>query len=100
MGNAKWLGVRLRDVLDLAGVKAGAVQVRFGALDQPVVAGAPDFEKALDIDHARDGEVMIAFGMNGAAAAPQRLPDPADRAGLVLDLLGQDAERHRGLARA
>jgi len=65
MGNAKWLGVRLRDVLDLAGVKAGAVQVRFGALDQPVVAGAPDFQKALDIDHARDGEVMIAFGMNG-----------------------------------
>lgn len=65
MGNAKWLGVRLRDVLDLAGVKAGAVQVRFGALDQPVVAGAPDFEKALGLDHARDGEVMIAFGMNG-----------------------------------
>lgn len=65
MGNAKWLGVRLRDILDFAGVKPGAVQVRFGALDQPVVAGAPDFEKALDIDHARDGEVMIAFGMNG-----------------------------------
>ena len=65
MGNAKWLGVRLRDVLDIAGVKAGAVQVRFGALDQPVIAAAPDFEKALDIDHARDGEVMIAFGMNG-----------------------------------
>ena len=38
---------------------------RFGALDQPVVAGAPDFEKALGLDHARDGEVMIAFGMNG-----------------------------------
>ena len=65
MGNAKWLGVRLRDVLDLAGVKAGAVQVRFGALDKPAVPGAPDFEKALAIDHARDGEVMIAFGMNG-----------------------------------
>lgn len=65
MGNARWLGVRLRDVLNIAGVRAGAVQVRFGALDQPVVAGAPDFEKALDIDHARDGEVMIAFGMNG-----------------------------------
>jgi DMSO/TMAO reductase YedYZ molybdopterin-dependent catalytic subunit len=65
MGNAKWLGVRLRDVLDLAGVKAGASQVRFGGLDRPVVDGAPDFEKALDIDHAADGEVMIAFGMNG-----------------------------------
>ncbi|RYY05834.1 MAG: oxidase, partial [Alphaproteobacteria bacterium] len=65
MGNAKWLGVRLRDVLDLAGVKAGAVQVRFGALDQPIVPDGPDFAKSLDVDHARDGEVMIAFGMNG-----------------------------------
>jgi len=65
MGNAWWLGVRLRDVLDLAGVKAGAVQVRFGGLDQPVVPTGPDFFKSLDIDHARDGEVMIAFGMNG-----------------------------------
>ncbi len=25
----------------------------------------PDFVKALDIDHARDGEVMIAYAMNG-----------------------------------
>ncbi|WP_267396390.1 MULTISPECIES: molybdopterin-dependent oxidoreductase [unclassified Sphingomonas] len=65
MGNAKWLGVRLRDVLDIAGVKPGAVAVRFGALDQPVVAGGPDFAKSLSIDHARDGEVMLAFGMNG-----------------------------------
>ena len=66
MGNAKWLGVRLRDVLDRAGVRPGAVQVRFGGLDQPVVPTAPDFFKALDIDHARDGEVMIAFAMNSA----------------------------------
>jgi DMSO/TMAO reductase YedYZ molybdopterin-dependent catalytic subunit len=29
MGNALWTGVRLRDVLDRAGVKAGAVAVRF-----------------------------------------------------------------------
>jgi DMSO/TMAO reductase YedYZ molybdopterin-dependent catalytic subunit len=26
---------------------------------------APDFMKSLDIDHARDGEVMMAFAMNG-----------------------------------
>ena len=65
MGNARWLGVRLRDVLDLAGVRPGAVQVRFGGLDRPVVPNGPDFFKALDIDHARDGEVMVAFGMNG-----------------------------------
>jgi DMSO/TMAO reductase YedYZ molybdopterin-dependent catalytic subunit len=66
MGNARWTGVRLKDVLDRADVKAGAVQVRFNGLDEPVVADAPDFMKSLDIDHARDGEVMIAYAMNGA----------------------------------
>jgi len=65
MGNAKWTGVRLKDVLDRAGVKAGAVAVRFNGLDEPVVADAPDFKKSLGIDRARDGEVMIAFAMNG-----------------------------------
>ena len=65
MGNAKWAGVRLRDVLDRAGVKAGAVAVRLNGLDEPVVATAPDFKKSLAIDHARDGEVMLAYQMNG-----------------------------------
>src|SRR5467141_598319 len=65
MGNALWTGVRLKDVLDRAGVKAGAVQVRFNGLDEAVVPDAPRFMKSLDIDHARDGEVMIAYAMNG-----------------------------------
>jgi DMSO/TMAO reductase YedYZ molybdopterin-dependent catalytic subunit len=65
MGNARWTGVRLKDVLDRAGVKTDAVQVRFNGMDQPLVEGAPDFMKSLDVDHARDGEVMIAYGMNG-----------------------------------
>ncbi len=65
MSNARWTGVRLRDVLDRAGVKPGAVAVRFNGLDQPVVDGAPDFMKSLAIDHARDGEVMLAYQMNG-----------------------------------
>jgi DMSO/TMAO reductase YedYZ molybdopterin-dependent catalytic subunit len=65
MGNALWTGVRLRDVLDKAGVKPGAVQVRLKGLDEPVVPDAPHFMKSLDIDHARDGEVMIAYAMNG-----------------------------------
>jgi DMSO/TMAO reductase YedYZ molybdopterin-dependent catalytic subunit len=65
MGNARWTGVRLRDVLDRAGVKAGAVAVRSSGLDDPVVEGAPKFMKPLDIDHARDGEVIVAFQMNG-----------------------------------
>jgi DMSO/TMAO reductase YedYZ molybdopterin-dependent catalytic subunit len=65
MGNARWTGVRLRDVLDRAGVKAGAVAARFNGLEVPVAEGAPDFLKSLAIDHARDGEVMLAYLMNG-----------------------------------
>src|SRR6266403_2858466 len=65
MGNAKWTGVRLKDVLDRAGVKAGAVEVRFNGLDETVLPDAPHFMKSLDIDHARDGEVMLAYAMNG-----------------------------------
>jgi DMSO/TMAO reductase YedYZ molybdopterin-dependent catalytic subunit len=65
MGNARWTGVRLKDVLDRAGIKPGAVQVRLKGLDTAVVADAPDFMKSLAVDHARDGEVMIAYAMNG-----------------------------------
>ena len=65
MGNAKWVGVRLRDVLDRAGVKPGAQRVRLAGLDDPVVGDAPKFMKSLDLDHARDGEVMLAYAMNG-----------------------------------
>ena len=81
MGNAKWMGVRLRDVLDRAGVKAGAQRVRFAGMDDPVVAEAPKFMKSLGIDHARDGEVMLAYAMNGEQlpllhGAPLRLVVP------------------------
>ncbi len=65
MGNARWRGVPLKAILDKAGVQAGARQVVFNGLDQPVSPDTPDFLKALDIDHARDNEVMIAYEMNG-----------------------------------
>jgi sulfite dehydrogenase (cytochrome) subunit A len=65
MGNARWRGVPLERVLDKAGVRAGSRQVTFKGLDRPVLPETPDFVKALDIDHARDGEVMIAYAMNG-----------------------------------
>jgi sulfite dehydrogenase (cytochrome) subunit A len=65
MGNARWHGVPLKTVLDLAGVQAGAKQVTFNGMDGPVSDRTPDFVKALDIDHASDGEVMLAYGMNG-----------------------------------
>ena len=65
MGNARWTGVRLKDVLDKAGVKPGALNVRFKGMESPVVEDAPPFMKSLDIEHARDGEVMLAYAMNG-----------------------------------
>jgi len=65
MGNARWRGVPLKALLDKAGVRTGARQVTFNGLDNPPAPSVPDFIKALDIDHARDGGVMVAWGMNG-----------------------------------
>ncbi len=65
MGNARWRGARLKDVLEKAGVAAGAKQVTFNGLDQPVIPQTPDFVKALDLDHALDGEPLLAYEMNG-----------------------------------
>jgi DMSO/TMAO reductase YedYZ molybdopterin-dependent catalytic subunit len=65
MGNAKWRGVPLRTVLRKAGVLDDARQVKFDGLDVPAARGTPDFVKALDVDHAMDGEVLLAYAMNG-----------------------------------
>lgn len=66
MGNARWTGVRLSDLLDKAGIRAGAVDVTFGGLDAPPLPSVADFVKSLDVEHARNGEVMVAYEMNGA----------------------------------
>ena len=65
MGNAKWTGVPLKAVLEAAGVVPTARHVVFNGLDKPVVETTPDFVKALELDHAMDGEVMLAYAMNG-----------------------------------
>lgn len=65
MGNARWTGVPLKAVLEKAGVKSGGKQVTFNGLDNPPAPDMPDFVKALDLDHATDGEVMLAWAMNG-----------------------------------
>jgi DMSO/TMAO reductase YedYZ molybdopterin-dependent catalytic subunit len=64
MGNARWAGVRLKDLLEYAGVQAKAVQVRFSGLETGVLPATPDFKKSLAIDHALDGEVMVAYLTN------------------------------------
>lgn len=65
MGNARWKGVPLNALLERAGVRDKAVEVVFGGLDAPPAPKTPDFAKSLKIDHARDGEVMVAYQMNG-----------------------------------
>jgi sulfite dehydrogenase len=67
VGNAKWTGVSVKSILDRAHVKSGAVDVSFNGLDAPPLPSVDDFVKALSIDHARDGEVMIAYAMNEQA---------------------------------
>lgn len=67
MGNARWRGVRLKDVLQYAGVRAGAKQVSFRGLDAPIMPTTPAFIKALPIDHALSEDVLLAFMMNGEA---------------------------------
>jgi len=64
MGNAKWTGVKLKDILEMAGVKAGAREISFNGLDEPPLPSVPDFVKSLRVDHAMDGEVMVAYSMN------------------------------------
>ena len=66
MGNAEWVGARLRDVLTLAGVKTGAVQVTFDGLDKPAFPTVPDFVKSLDVARIMDDpDVLVAYQMNG-----------------------------------
>ncbi len=64
MGNARWLGVPLKDVLARAELKNSAREVTFNGLDFALLGGG-DFVKALNVNHALDGEVMIAYQMNG-----------------------------------
>ena len=66
MGHARWTGVRLADLLDRAGVAPGAVQVKFAGLDRPP-GDAPWFAKSLSLADARAKDVIVAYGMNGAA---------------------------------
>jgi sulfite dehydrogenase (cytochrome) subunit A len=78
MGNALWGGVRLRDVLNRAGVKGDALEVVFDGADGAALPGTPDFVKSLPVDRALDQHTLIAFEMNGEPlphwnGAPARL---------------------------
>ena len=65
MGNARWKGVRLKDILEKAGLAAEAKQAVFDGLDAAPLPATPDFVKALDVEQVMAGEVIVAHTMNG-----------------------------------
>ncbi|MGH2727659.1 MAG: molybdopterin-dependent oxidoreductase, partial [Actinomycetota bacterium] len=56
VGNSLWMGVPLRDVLDEAGVGAGAVDVVFRCAD--------GYSSSLPLDAAKDPNVLLAVAQN------------------------------------
>ena len=68
MGNAMWTGVRLRELLDEAGVKSNSVQVQFQGLETgmgPAGLGSSRFLKSLDLNNPVLDECVVAYLMNG-----------------------------------
>jgi hypothetical protein len=55
-GTALWKGVRVKDLLDLAEIKTGAVDVVF--------YGADDYSSSLTIEESRANDVLLAYEMN------------------------------------
>jgi sulfite oxidase len=66
VGNARWTGVRLADVLRRAGVKVGATNMLFNGADVPM-GKVPDFVRSIPMAKAMHPDTMLAFDMNGAA---------------------------------
>jgi DMSO/TMAO reductase YedYZ molybdopterin-dependent catalytic subunit len=68
MGNAMWTGVRLRELLDAAGVKGGSLQVQFQGLETgagPKGSASNRFLKSLDLANPALDESVVAYQANG-----------------------------------
>ncbi len=66
VGNARWTGVRLADVLRHAGVRGeGAQHVRLDAADRPVVEKTPLFVRSIPIRKALHPDTLLVTKMNG-----------------------------------
>lgn len=64
VGNARWTGVRLRDVLQKAGIKDSALQILFDGADVPI-GKMPDFQRTIPTAKALDPDTLLAYEMNG-----------------------------------
>lgn len=69
VGNARFAGVRLADVLKRAGVKPGATNVLFNGADVPM-GKVPDFIRSVPLEKALHPDTLLAFDMNGAPLPP------------------------------
>jgi DMSO/TMAO reductase YedYZ molybdopterin-dependent catalytic subunit len=68
MGNALWTGVRLREILEMVGVKSGSLQLQFQGLETgqgPAGFGSNLFLKSLDLANPVVDECIVAYLMNG-----------------------------------
>lgn len=66
VGNARWRGVRLRDLLARARLKPEALEIAFDAGDGPALPQTPDFTKSIPVWKALDEDTLVAYEMNGA----------------------------------
>lgn len=65
IGNGRWKGVRLKDVLARAGVKRSVVEVAFNGADFPSLPATPDFIKSIPLSRAVDESTLLAYEYNG-----------------------------------
>ena len=66
MGNARWKGVRLKDLLARAGLKKEAVEIAVNGSDRGALDATPAFVKSIPLWKALDENTLIAYEMNGA----------------------------------
>ena len=64
VGNGRWTGVRLRDVLQKAGIQSSATEVLCDGADVPL-GTMPDFQRAITAAKALDPDTLLAYEMNG-----------------------------------
>lgn len=65
MGNAEWSGVRLRDVLALAGPRAEAAYLKMQGAERPTMSTTPAFIRAIPMEKALHPDTLVALDMNG-----------------------------------
>jgi DMSO/TMAO reductase YedYZ molybdopterin-dependent catalytic subunit len=66
MGNARWKGARLKDILARAGLGREAVEIAFNGSDHGPIEATPPFIKSIPAWKAVDENVIVAYEMNGA----------------------------------